>query len=258
MHAGIIGVPPRGGLDQQLRVNHLGPFLLTRLLLPALAPGAARRQRVQPRAPAGLPPHQGGAHCLARPGTGGAPPSLSRRPCFAPNSIHTDTCGGAWLHTDALVLHLADAVLEASSISVWQTQMQACARVKSKFVMAGTCSTPRSKLCNVLHALELQRRFAAGGGAAAACAVSPGRVNTQIFDNLPALAQAVVRPLAASFFQTPKQVPASCLPCLKHHAVFQLGIVGAVHYIMDFFGALDDASDDASTSSSSALAAGYT
>ena len=70
----------------------------------------------------------------------------------------------------------------------------------------------RSKLCNVLHALELQRRLAAGGGGATACAVSPGRVNTRIFDNLPALAQSVIRPLAAAFFQTPKQVPAMLPP----------------------------------------------
>jgi NAD(P)-dependent dehydrogenase (short-subunit alcohol dehydrogenase family) len=35
--AGIIGLPARNGVDQQLRVNHLGPFLLTRLLLPSLA-----------------------------------------------------------------------------------------------------------------------------------------------------------------------------------------------------------------------------
>lgn len=40
MRAGVIGVSPVKGVDQQLRVNHLGPFLLTRLLTPALAPKA--------------------------------------------------------------------------------------------------------------------------------------------------------------------------------------------------------------------------
>jgi hypothetical protein len=38
--AGVIGVPGKGGEDQQLRVNHMGPFLLTRLLWGGLAPGA--------------------------------------------------------------------------------------------------------------------------------------------------------------------------------------------------------------------------
>lgn len=63
----------------------------------------------------------------------------------------------------------------------------------------------RSKLCNVLHALEMQRRFAAEGTAITAHAVSPGRVNTGIFDNLPALAKFLLKPLASTLFQTPKQ-----------------------------------------------------
>ncbi len=63
----------------------------------------------------------------------------------------------------------------------------------------------RSKLCNVLHVLELQRRFAAEGTATTAHAVSPGRVNTNIFDNLPPLARYLLKPLASTLFQTPKQ-----------------------------------------------------
>ena len=38
--AGVIGLPSKQGEDQQLRVNHFGPFLLTSLLLPELAQSA--------------------------------------------------------------------------------------------------------------------------------------------------------------------------------------------------------------------------
>ena len=37
---GVIGLPAKDGLDSQLRINHFGPFLLTKLLLPKLAQNA--------------------------------------------------------------------------------------------------------------------------------------------------------------------------------------------------------------------------
>lgn len=40
IRAGVIGLPPKDGVDQQLRINHFGPFLLTSLLLPKLAQNA--------------------------------------------------------------------------------------------------------------------------------------------------------------------------------------------------------------------------
>ena len=109
-----------------------------------------------------------------------------------------------------LLCIMANAVLHTSSLHGVAQLMQACPGQSSgKLGHHRYTQYARSKLCNVLHALELQRIFAAQGRGATACAVSPGRVNTQIFDNLPPLAQALVRPLAASFFQTPKQVYAS-------------------------------------------------
>ena len=36
----MIGLPARDGIDAQLRINHFGPFLLTKLLLPELAQNA--------------------------------------------------------------------------------------------------------------------------------------------------------------------------------------------------------------------------
>ncbi|CAL8465535.1 g5071 [Coccomyxa elongata] len=136
-NAGVIGVPPVQGEDQQLRINHLGPFLLTRLLTPALVPGG-RVINVASRA------HKQGS------------------------------------------LHIIDGKIQGTP-SHWYGQYA------------------RSKLCNVLHALELQRRFAAEGTAITAHAVSPGRVNTGIFDNLPPLAKSLLKPLASALFQTPKQ-----------------------------------------------------
>lgn len=72
----------------------------------------------------------------------------------------------------------------------------------------------RSKLCNVLHALEMQRRFAEEGTRVTAHAASPGRVNTGIFDNLPAFAKALLKPLASALFQTPKQASKGPWLCL--------------------------------------------
>ena len=36
----MVGLAVKDGMDPQLRINHFGPFLLTRLLLPALAQNA--------------------------------------------------------------------------------------------------------------------------------------------------------------------------------------------------------------------------
>ena len=65
----------------------------------------------------------------------------------------------------------------------------------------------RSKLCNVLHVLELHRRLLADERHITSYAVSPGRVRTQIFDNLPPVARALLAPIVWAFFQTPQQVP---------------------------------------------------
>ena len=78
----------------------------------------------------------------------------------------------------------------------------------------------RSKLCNVLHVLELQRRLSTDERRIASYAVSPGRVRTQIFDNLPPVARAVLNPLARALFQTPKQVGCcAASPALTVHPI---------------------------------------
>ena len=64
----------------------------------------------------------------------------------------------------------------------------------------------RSKLCNVLHVLELHRRLSADERRITSYAVSPGRVRTQIFDNLPPIARTLLAPIVWAFFQTPQQV----------------------------------------------------
>eukprot|EP00775_Hariotina_reticulata_P010478 gene10478-10637_t len=120
-NAGVMGVSsgPRGE-DQHLAVNHLGPFLLTNLLLPHLQQGSR-------------------------------------------------------------------VVNVASRAHLWSGRL----RVEGDSILPGPqfwfCQYARSKLCNILFTLELQRRFQRSKGIIAT-AVSPGFVNSSIFRSLPASA----------------------------------------------------------------------
>jgi len=67
-------------------------------------------------------------------------------------------------------------------------------------------SYARSKLCNVLHMAELQRRMDDGGHGVMAFSVSPGLVNTGIFRNVWAPLRWALSPLIHAVYQTPEQV----------------------------------------------------
>lgn len=62
-----------------------------------------------------------------------------------------------------------------------------------------------SKLANVLMTAELSRRLLGRGSSVTASSVSPGRVNTNIFEGVPGLLRPALRWLAAAAFQTPAQ-----------------------------------------------------
>lgn len=64
----------------------------------------------------------------------------------------------------------------------------------------------RSKLCNLLMTAELSRRLTARHSSVTASCVSPGRVNTHIFANVPGLLRPPLQLLAGLLFQTPQQV----------------------------------------------------
>ena len=62
-----------------------------------------------------------------------------------------------------------------------------------------------SKLCNTLFTAELSRRLTARGSSVTAYSVSPGRVATGIFRNVPGVLRRPLELLARAFFQTPEQ-----------------------------------------------------
>lgn len=66
----------------------------------------------------------------------------------------------------------------------------------------------RSKLANLLFTAELTRRLHARGSSVTATCVSPGRVGTSIFNNVPALLRGPLTLLSRAAFQTPAQVMA--------------------------------------------------
>lgn len=83
----------------------------------------------------------------------------------------------------------------------------------------------RSKLLNAVMTAELSRRLTSRGSSIQTCCVSPGRVNTSIFNNVPLLANnPVVRFVMANFLRTPQQgartvLYAAKLPELKGKCV---------------------------------------
>lgn len=136
-NAGVMGVPDHWG------PNHSGPYLLTRLCLPSMAP----RGRIVTVASEA---HRRG-RLLITPGAAG--------------QLQVEGEPGRWWY-------------------------------------AGYA---RSKLANVLMTAHLQRQLQQRRSSVTACSVSPGRVNTHIFANLPGWLQPPLRWLAAAAFQTPEQ-----------------------------------------------------
>jgi len=97
--------------------------------------------------------------------------------------------------------------------------------IDSNRVTAGASSNwyasyARSKLANILFARELQRRLREEGSSTDVFTVSPGRVNTQIFENLkPAPLRWGAKAFASLCMQTPAQgastvLYAACEPSL--------------------------------------------
>lgn len=63
----------------------------------------------------------------------------------------------------------------------------------------------RSKLCNTLFTLELQRRLAVSKADITAYCVSPGRVNTNLFTGITGPLGWALAPLVSALYQTPQQ-----------------------------------------------------
>lgn len=155
-NAGVMGVPPGPDGDcAHWRPNHLGPFLLTRLLLPLMAAGG-RIVTVASEA------HRRGSLRVERAQSSG------RRHLVEPRGASTSPL----------------ALLGEGG---WYGQYA------------------RSKLANVLMTAELSRRLQQRASTVTCYAVSPGRVNTGIFANVPGALHAPLRWLAAAAFQSPEQ-----------------------------------------------------
>ncbi len=93
----------------------------------------------------------------------------------------------------------------------WSPFLQACTPL-GPYTQRRYLRYARSKLCNVLTSVELQRRARAAGLPLTTAAVSPGVVATGIWGNLPRVWRILVRPLARLFAKTPRQARRGCLP----------------------------------------------
>eukprot|EP00899_Mesostigma_viride_P020094 jgi/Mesvir1/28086/Mv04677-RA.1 len=220
--------------DEHMRVNHLGPFLLTSLLLQsrALLPGA-RIVNVASEA------HRRGVLHVLLWGSGddgeGHPSNGPARGASpgAHASAHEGS-GAAWWHPAAwfqsrpcTVQHLPGRPVGSGPAAAIKSGSQA--GPGGMFGYWWYPSYAASKLANVLFTTELQRRMDIAGENIATVAVSPGRVNTNIFSSLPTPWRVLLSPLASLAFQTPEEGARSVL-----HAATSPDIEGLRgHYVHD-------------------------
>uniref|UniRef100_A0A061R0Z7 Retinol dehydrogenase 13-like n=1 Tax=Tetraselmis sp. GSL018 TaxID=582737 RepID=A0A061R0Z7_9CHLO len=119
---------------------------------------------------------------------------------------------GPFLLTSELlpIMKPGSRIVNVSSRAHFQGSLQIQPDASGRPVITGRPLTwyhsyARSKLCNVLHAAELQRRLDDEGRAVGVHSVSPGLVSTGIFRNLWAPLRWAASPLVRAVYQTPEQ-----------------------------------------------------
>ncbi|KAG2435989.1 hypothetical protein HYH02_011702 [Chlamydomonas schloesseri] len=204
-NAGVMGVSPApDGTDRHLTANHLGPYLLTRLLLPHMtAVAVAPPQQLQPPAAAQVAGAGGAVSGTGSPAAA-ATATASGGPAVAAPGVAAAGGGGG----RGRVVNVASRAHYAGRLAL------VTGPPGSEGIANDTkhwwWQYARSKLCNVLFTAELQRRYGSSGGGRGgiiATAVSPGLVDTGIFRYLlPEWAQWLKVPLRPlGLFRTPAQ-----------------------------------------------------
>lgn len=177
---GVANAPD--GTDRHLLANHYGPYLLTRLLLPAMHPGS-RIVNVSSRA------HYYGRLSIADgrvlDGSGGGDGSAASS---SGRGADNSAAGGA--SGSGSVAGMASGCGDGGLGAWWQGPLW-------------FRQYARSKLCNVLFTQQLKERLRDRN--IQSFSVSPGFVNTSIFNNVPAAVAPLLRPLAAWLGRTPAQ-----------------------------------------------------
>lgn len=191
-----MGVAPApDGSDRHLTANHLGPYLLTRLLLPhmtAVRPLPSPAPACAPAAPAASTSAQANGSAA---GSGDASGSSGK----GEGAGAGDRAAGAGAWAGGGGGGGGGRVVNVASRAHFGGRLALVTGPPGSEAIANDIrhwwwQYARSKLCNVLFTAELQRRYGAGGGGGGeggggaggrygitATAVSPGLVDTGIF-----------------------------------------------------------------------------
>ncbi|GLC42951.1 hypothetical protein PLESTB_000288500 [Pleodorina starrii] len=187
-NAGVMGVPPAAdGSDRHLTVNHLGPYLLTRLLLPNMTHGS-RIVNVASRA------HYGGSLSLITGPSGGA------------EAVRNDTHHWWWQYARSKLCNVLFTAELQRRYGYGSNYASGCSG-------GGADANTAARGADVSSGVRNSQSTTAGGGIGSpisgggigAFAVSPGMVDTGIFRHLlPGWAQWLRAPLRP-FVRSPQQ-----------------------------------------------------